>query len=205
MSIEITGAFQDLQPMLKGIEAGELALKRATSSAINKTAVSVRAEAVRMLTKDYNVKSSEVRSVLSISKASPDRPEARISGSGSPGIPLVEFGVLPKRVPSTVHEPGGKVTPERGISIEVRMGNRKIITGGFVAQMASGHIGIFHREPGKIDKKGHEAIVELFGPSPIRILASDRYSIPLDDFAAETLDKNMEHEAEFFLKRAGVL
>ncbi len=206
MSIEITGAFMDLQPLLKGIEAGELALKRATSSAVNKTAVSVRTEAIRMIRKDYNVKTGDVRELLKISNATPDNPEAVIRGSGSPGVPLYDFGVLPKRVPSTVRSVGGDYSPQRGVSVMVHPGGRITIPHTFAVQMASGHVGIFERVPGKKMKGGKkEAIRELFGPSPIRILASDRYAVPLDDFAADTLDKNMQHEAEFFLKQAGVL
>lgn len=201
MSIEINAAFEDLQEILGSVKGTEPALKKATVSALNKTIVSERAEAVRLIRKDFNVKASDVRNALTISKANAGRLEARMFGDGSPGIPLYDFSPAPKSAPSTRRR-GKGYTPAKGISVMVTKGNRKRITGAFVARMKSGHIGVFQRVEGKFTRdRKRQAISEKFGPSPIRILESDRYAIPLDDFASETLDKNMQHEAEFFLKK----
>jgi hypothetical protein len=250
--IEITGGIEQLTDRLKGIDAAEDALKKASASAVNKTAVSTRAEAIRLLRRDYNMKAGSIRDALSIRKATMNSQEARIFGSGSPGIPLSEFSVLPSRVPSTKKLKGGKWSPEKGISVIVAKGERKTITGAFSAGMSSGHIGVFQRrdmsdgpkysqglkrkavarakELGSKTKAAREfgvsataiarwnrygvkpdsatpanrRIKELYGPSPFMILASDKYNIPLDEFTGDELDKNMQHEADFFLRRAGI-
>ena len=203
MSIQISASFQDMMEKLKGVPVIESAIKAATASAVNKTAVSVRAEAVRMLRKDYNLKATDIRSLLEIRKATADRTEATIYGSGSPGVPLYGFDPTPKRVPSTARE-GKSYSPIGGVSVMVTRGSRKQVTGAFAAQMRSGHAGVFQRVPGRRMRGGKkEAIKELFGPSPIKILASDKYAIPLDDYAADTLDRNIVHEVDFYLSRMG--
>lgn len=211
---EITGDSDELREMVKGIKVAEDALKRAAVRAINLTATSARTFLVKMVAKDYGVTQKAVRKELEISTANFSRIQARIYGSGSPGIPLSRFSPSPKRVPSTIHKQGryliklramvpgsDRYLPRGGIKVMVTRGKRKMIKGAFVARMESGHVGVFRRgEKGK-----RLPIEELYGPSPIRLVDQDRYQIPLDDHVAETLNKKMAHEATQYLKKYRVI
>lgn len=231
MSYEITGDIEEMRELTKGLKAAEPALRKATVSALNKTARSVRAEIGRMVSKKYKITQKAVKAELAISKAHFNRLEAIILGEGSPGIPLIKFFPTPKRVPSTIHKPGrwesrftwwgeqlkrqvmipgtDRYLPKAGIKVMIHRGDRKVIRGAFIARMPSGHVGVFKRQDSGMgawwNSFSGRGIKELFGPSPLRIISSDAFQIPLDDFTGETLDKNMAHEASFFLKKAGVL
>lgn len=226
---EITGDLEELRELTKGIALAEKTLKRATVSALNKTAVSGRAWLTKAVSKEFNIKQKDVRAAITISKANYSRLRADLSGSGSPGIPLSRFAPTPRRVPSTIHKEGRKVVvmgkrgrplkrlrtvpgsdrylPGAGIKVMVRRGSRKLVRGAFVATMDSGHVGVFRRaEDGRWGLRSRSQVIEeLYGPSPFRILEGDEFHIPFDDFIGETLDKNMAHEADFYLRREGVL
>lgn len=230
----IYGDFEELEEMVKGLKVGEEALKKATASAVNKTAVSCRAFVVKKIREDYNIRAGDIRAALNIYKANKNqsRIEAQLYGDGSPGIPLSKFSPTPRRVPSTIHQKGvwqdrytwwgkkmktqvmvpgsDKYLPKAGIKVMVRKGRRKLVRDAFVAQMPNGKIGVFRRKERGMGNwwnvaSKEAAIEQLYGPSPIRLIDSDYIQIPLDDFAGDTLDKNMQHEAEFYLAKAGLL
>jgi hypothetical protein len=226
---EITGDLEELRELTRGIPLAEKTLKRAVVSALNKTATSGRAWLTKAVAKEYNLKQKDVRAAITISKANYTRMRAELSGTGSPGIPLVKFSPTPRRVPSTIHKEGRKVVamgkrgkplkrlrtvpgsdrylPGAGIKVMVRRGRRKLVRGAFVAKMDSGHVGVFRRAgDGRWGLRGRRTVIEeLYGPSPFRILEGDEFHIPFDDFIGETMDKNMAHEADFYLRREGVL
>lgn len=90
----------------------------------------------------------------------------------------------------------------------IHRGQRKVVAGAFITTLDSGHVGIFRRfgsDGGIWNKNRYKRIEKLYGPSPIRILDSDFYKKKIDDYTAETMDKNMLHEAEYFLKKGGLL
>jgi len=220
---EINGDLEEMRELTKGIAAAEPALKRATVSALNKTIVSTRAYAVKLITGDYRVKAKAVRRELIIARANFRRMVARIVGEGSPGIPLYQFYPTPKRVPSTIHKQGrwlikdkamvpgsDKYLPRGGVKVMVTKGQRKMVRGAFLARMPSGHVGLFRRKEEGTGNwwdafSGKQKIEELYGPSPLRLLDQDRYQEPVDDFAGDELDKNMLHEATFYLKKFKVI
>lgn len=205
--MEIYGDIDELEHQVKGLKVAKPAMEKALVSALNKTITSLRAEAVRMVFKEYNVKQKEIRKELKISRASPYRHKAMLRGEGSPGIPLMDFSPTPKKVPSTKRLKGGGYTPKGGIKVMVRRGQRKMVKGAFIAKMPSGHVGVFRRAvDGRLGRRSRRPVIEeRFGPSPLRIISADRYQIPLDDFAGETLDRNMAREADYFLKKFGVI
>lgn len=219
--MQITGNIKELQELTKGIALAEPTLKKATVSAINKSISSVRVFAAREISKEYKVTQTAVKKDLGIFKANVRTLYASLKGEGRPGVPLYNFSPTPRRVPSTIQKKGiwetkytwwgkklkgkqmvpgsNKYSPKRGIKVMVHRGSRKMVRTAFIARMSSGHAGVFSR------RKGTKKIDELFGPSPLRILDSNFYKDKIDDYAAETMDKNMAHEADFYLKRAGIL
>ena len=208
----IYGDIEELEDMVKGIKLGEKALRNATVRAINKTATSSVHFISKLIRKDYNVKAYEIKRVLNISKANKRQAnvQAQLYGSGKPGIPLYKFAPTPSRVPSTRRTKSGGYTPKGGIKVLVTKGQRKVVADAFVAQMPNGKIGVFKERERGIGNwwnafRSKSRIKQLYGPSPIRLIDSDHIQIPLDDFVGDTLDKNMKHEADFYLKKAGLL
>lgn len=189
-----------VQKVFAGLKIASSEMRKAEVSATNKTAVSTRSYVVKAIAKDYRVKQKDIRKELNLSRATYKNPVADIWGGGSPGIALYDFAPTPKRTPSTKRTKRGKYTPKTGIKVMVRRGNRKVVKGAFIAKMRSGHIGVFRRS----DKKGLP-IDELFGPSPIRLADADYLKPKIDIFVGATMDKNIAREADYYLKRAGVI
>ena len=202
--VTFRGDINAIHRLTKDIKLSEQVAKKATVSAINKSITSTRAFAVKLVAKDYKISQKVVRDELKLVKANYSSMEAKIIGSGSPGIPLYKFAPTPKKVPSTRRLKSGGYTPKGGIKVMIRKGARKTVQGAFIAQMSSGHIGVFKRKKSGPGQAGKQGIDELFGPSPLRILDDDRYYQQLDDFTEETMDKNYAREVDFYLKKAGV-
>ncbi len=192
----------DVELFFPGIKMPEKDLQKASAAALNRTAVSVRKILIDAICKEYNIKKGDVRSALKIRKAHYKDLEAEIHGTGPSGIPLYNFSPSPRSAPSTRRLKSGAYSPRGGISVIVKRGSRKKVEGAFVAQMRSGHIGVFWR-------KGRDTprlpIQELFGPSPIKLAGQDRYVELLDDASETIMDRNFVHQAEFYLKKAGLL
>jgi hypothetical protein len=201
---------EDIDRFFPGVQVTEKVLQQASVSALNKSVVSVRAALVDAIFTEYNLKKKDIRAELNVRRADAKSLEAEIYGSGSPGVPLYGFSPTPKRSPSTRRLKSGAYSPKTGISVAVKRGSRKKIAGAFIATMKSGHVGVFkRRERGTgnwwnaFDKK--QSISELYGPSPIKLASQDKYQTMLDDIAEDLMDKNFAHEAEFYMKKAGLL
>lgn len=220
--ITVAGNIDELRKLVHGFKGSELALEKATVSALNKTITSTNSFAAKKIADEYRITQKDVKKALELRRATLAKMEAEISSKGAPGIPLSDFSVTPGRVPSTIHKPGKEITvigkrgrplkgrhiarksdrylPGKGINVMIRRGSRKLIRNAFVVRLKSGHVGVFAKRSGK-----RLPVEELFGPSVVRILDSERYRKPIDDFAGQTMDKNMAHEAEYYLQREGVM
>jgi hypothetical protein len=107
--------------------------EQAVSRALNKTATQMKADAVKAVRKQYTIKATTVRKSFKIKKAGNSVLEAAAVASG-PRLGLINFGARPSK-------PNGKRTP---VSVLVKK-QRKIVKNAFIAQMPTGHIGVFHR------------------------------------------------------------
>lgn len=202
--IELQADGSDIAYLLKTLQVLPKGLEKAASRAINKSLTATRAYMVSVVCEDYAVKAGSVRKELRIKKANWSTLTGRVHGAGSPGIPLKEFART-KAVPSTKRLKSGGYRPLVGIPVVVRKDKGKISAKGvFMARMASGHLGAFKRIAGVSARTGGAMIRETYGPSPIKILASNRYDERIDDFADDALQKNMRHEAEHVLRQMGL-
>lgn len=157
---------------------GLIALRRA----LKRTAVSVRTVMASEVAKDVGLRVGTVRDAVKL-RTDNESLTATISISGK-RIPLLEFnatGPFPSR--------------GRGaVSVRTGRGGRKRIPGAFIAQMRSGHKGVFKRT-----SKVRLPIIELHGPSLPHVFA--KY-LPLGvERAEEQLGKNLEHELAFALSQ----
>jgi hypothetical protein len=181
-----------------------------TRMAINDTLLATRAEMVRMVRADYAVRAGTVRAELGLIRATDSNLSGRIVGEGSPGIPLIEFART-RQVPSTRRLKGGRYTPAKGIPVLIRKDKGKVAAAGiFLARMKSGHIGAFQRVDSmqgdwwRAKKGGRQQIRETYGPSPLKILSSDRYDEQLEDFADDKLIERLAHHAARLLDKQGL-
>lgn len=122
----------------------ERVIATAAARALNRAAVSTRAQAVREIRERYNIKAGAARAQMRIERASRSRLTAAVVVSGRP-IPLIEFAA--RRVAA-------------GVSVEVRRGRRLTLRGRFIATMKSGHVGVFERI-GKFGRRGNPRLEKI--------------------------------------------
>ncbi len=208
--IELRYDTGDIKNLLKTLKVLPNGLEKATARAINRTLTSTRAHMVKLVREDYAVKAGAVRSSLAIQKATWGNLTGRIHGAGPPGIPLLEFVRGSKKAPSTRRLKSGGYRPLVGVPVIVRKDKGKMPAKGvFIARMKSGHVGAFKRTvqssgARRLTSLGNRYIKEAYGPSPLKILSSARYDGQIEDFAEETMRKNLQHEAEYVLKQMGL-
>ena len=136
---------------------------KAVRRALNKTAISARADASKQIRDaGYNIKASAIKSSFSLRKATDRCLEVVLVSTGKP-IALINFSARPTR---------------SGVSFNIK-GSRHVMRHAFIASMSNGHIGVFERigiarikgakgsRIGKNNKplRANLPVRELFGPS----------------------------------------
>jgi hypothetical protein len=148
---------------------------RAANSAINDVAKQGKNEAERIIKSEYNIKPSRLKQFLKLtSKAKGNSLEATITGRGL-GLALSYFDI--KQIGRSIRDlkigtqKFKSVITKRGqryggvvTALVKRSGGRKVVTGKydnkpFIAQMKTGHIGVWVRKD-----KGRKPIEQLYGP-----------------------------------------
>lgn len=102
-------------------------------------------------------------------------------------IPLYKFNVTPKK-PGT-----GKQ-----VSATMKRGGGAVYDDAFIAEMKSGHIGVFHRETRK-----HLPISEYMGLSAAHMVGETAVAEKLQEEAQKTVDERVMHEVERLLNGYG--
>lgn len=118
-------------------------------------------------------------------------------------IPLIKFKVSPK-APQKGKTPSAAVLKASGL---VAFGNQKNV---FVAQMKSGHIGIFERQDGKYSKsrgdeknKHTEKLKELLSPSVPTMVGKNEVMQTVEERVNEVINQRIEHEITRLLNQNG--
>ena len=116
-------------------------------------------------------------------------------------IPLAKFKVTPKT-------PIQKKTPSAAVlkaSSLTSFGNEKNV---FVAQMKSGHIGIFQRKEGKYSSrrgegknKHTEKLKELLSPAVPTMVGNEKVMQTVEDRVNEVINQRIDHEIERLLNK----
>ena len=157
----------DISKALKKIDVSKSGAKQAITRALNKTAVTARAQSAREIrAAGYGLKIGELKKAITIFRASPARLAAHIRASVRP-IPLIRY-----RARQTAS----------GVTVNVLHG-RKTILHAFIATMPTGHKGVFVRVDTHAQAKAIESAIasrnrrvpsgkkhglpikQLFGPS----------------------------------------
>jgi hypothetical protein len=103
--------------------------EKAVVRALNKTAISARAEASREVKAlGYNIKSSAIKDSFSIKKATLKNLEVVLVSTGRK-ITLINYGAIASKM---------------GVSVKIK-GKRTVLRHAFIATMSNGHIGVYER------------------------------------------------------------
>lgn len=158
---------------------------QAAARTLNRTAITVRAEAARLIGRTYNMKITAAKGQMEIRRATQYDLRAIISVSGRP-IPLIEFDARQIR---------------RGVSVKVK-GERKMVTHAFLATMRSGHQGVFVRigQPG--DLVDRLPIKQLFALSLPVAFTQKQIMDALLAVASGRFAEVLPQEARFVLLKA---
>lgn len=190
----------------------------AEARALNRTATGVRTDMTRIVTRELNVRASDVRDRITIRRASASDLTSFVKRTGK-RLGLRSFI--------------GTREVAAGISVKVKKtGERALLKHAFIAHMNSGHIGVFWRQwsgqrtgpktssgkkkrdlpwkkfaPGKIGKgvggNFRLKISELSGPAVESILSADANFRELELKAAARLEKELLHEVDREIAKRG--
>jgi hypothetical protein len=167
---------------------------RAVSSTLNKLAGQAKTKASSTIRETYNVKAGDLSKSLIVEKATPSNQTASIVGRGKAGIPLLLFG---GRWTRPAKGKRGKIKGSTiGASVEVKRSQRKIIPETFIAQMKSGHQGIFKRA-----SKKRLPIKELFGPQPALLLGLPNVVESVRELIRDKAIEIFRHEFDYYFKK----
>jgi hypothetical protein len=144
------------------------------------------------MTEKYNVKASDVRDMVEIQKARPERLEALIIVRQGKRMPFIKF-------------PSKQL--QSGTVVRVMTDRSTIVRHAFIQTMQSGHKGVFIRKGEKRRMtrgvnagKTRQPIVEMAGP---RVTSMYRVSGAIERVkeAAQKLSEVLSHELKFRLNR----
>ena len=171
---------------VKGIKDGA---NTAMARALNRTIHKMRTESIKAVRAELPLKAGEIRETMGIKQASKHSLEAWLSSRG-PELPLIRF----RPIPQEAQNPG----PPGGVSVITRKSQgRQQIAGSFVANMKSGHKGVFKR-----GGKSRLPIFEEFGPAIPDILNEEPTHTDIERTADAQLRKRLTHEIEYLLSKA---
>lgn len=153
-------------------------IDKALPRALNKTAVAVRAEAVRVIRRGRQVKAGTIREAIAIRRANKALMVAEVIVSGRP-IPLRDFAARQTR---------------RGVTVNVS-GRRKLIPGAFQVMKIGANV--FIREG-----KKRLPIRKLYGPSLPSVFNADAIQKAVERMALDTLRKRFNEEVRYELSKA---
>lgn len=169
-----TSGLARAEKLLKGVPGGfEEAVKRATGRALE----SARTQAVRSAVETYDTNQAVIRGSIALNKGA-----GQMISRGSP-IELMKFNVSPKG-------------PKRAM---VRASVKKrptTLSRAFVAQMGSGHIGVYERVGAS-----KLPIRLLYSVSAAQMVGEVDVLLDVEEKASETFEKRLAHEVYQVLSR----
>lgn len=184
--IEITAeTMERAQKVLAGIPKGA---ERAFSNAINRALAHTKSQAFKEVRQVYAVQQKDLDSATAtrVQKASTGNTVGYVLFSGVK-IPLYKFNVSPS-------EP----KKSKNIKAGLRKGSWTAFDHAFIAQMDSGHIGIFEREG-----KNRLPINQIMGLSGAQMMQNGEVEDHLSQEAQEKFEQRVEHEINRILNGYG--
>lgn len=184
--IEITSdTIERVETLLAGVPKGA---ERAFSNAINRGLSHTKTQAFKQVKAVYAVKQSALNgaTVTRLQKANTGTLEGYISFSGVK-LPLYQFNVSPKARKKSQHVKAGLLK-----------GSWTVFEDAFIAQMNSGHIGIFEREG-----SARLPISQFMGLSGAQMVGNDEIVEKVTQSAQEKINERVKHEIDRILNGYG--
>lgn len=171
-----------LNAQLRTLKDGKV--HAATTRAINQSMTSTVARAAKEISSVYNIKSSDIKKILRVIRATRTTMQGTVFGKSKPVSLYVYKGRQIKA----------------GISVAVQKGSRKIIPGAFIQTMRSGYTSSWKRVG-----KQRLPLKEQLGPTIPFLLNSDEFRETIAQHANEALQKNIKHEIEYEINKKGTV
>lgn len=201
--VEVTGqeTLDKATRLLAGIEGG---LDRAVRSAMARSVSHLRSNTAKAVQERYAISANHIRDNenAKVRYSYQDGVQATVTYMGFK-IPLYRYdGAAPKQptqdtgqwVSLMIENQWRKIHPSvPAYGHQFRSTSPELLEDAFVAQMKSGHTGIFKRTGGQTSDD-NDAIREIMGKSVPEMLDSDDVKHSLADRAMEKFDERLEHE-----------
>lgn len=197
-----SAAIDRASKLLAGIPNG---FEKALRSAASRTASAVRTESTKAIRERYDITAENIRAKKNVSvkvTSSSAGTVATVKFKGTK-IPLYRYNGTSPVNPTVdtskttyVYINGVKkpVHPSVAASAHQLKGTApKKFQGAFVAEMKSGHIGIFERTGG-VTANGNDEIKEIQGSSVPQMLGNKQVQENVVKTAVSTFDKRLDHE-----------
>ena len=166
------------------------------------TKVAEQAETLgnRAIRETYNISRADADRAINVRPASISKLQVNINVRG-------------KRLPRIMFAPNQRLGRSRGVALSIKKGARKFSAHSFIAQMKSGHIGVFKRVPDKFMKKpaiftgggriskakAKQAIDETFTISVAEMFGSKNITTNIERFIEEKFPSILENQLQFYL------
>lgn len=166
------------------------------AESMNRAVGAMQTEVLRGIAKRYNLTQIQVRKHVSVHKASANSfaADVTISDSIKTAWHLYDFKVSPRRVQRR----------SKGVKVSVLRSGGVSMVHSFIAQMRSGHIGVFERTrearraPIKNSDKGTVSpIKELFSPTPAVMASQSVVEKEVEARGYEVFEKRMDHVIDY--------
>jgi hypothetical protein len=151
--------------------------------ALNETAKQARTFANKKIREMYNIRQSALNKEIKIVMAQSSKLEARLILRDS-AIGIIKF--FPKK-------------NSEGVGFQIKVGSDKVIRGGFIATMGSGHKGVFVRtgvktiaKSGRYKGKMREQMEERFTLSSAEMFGSRKMYEEVSKFIADNLPRILD-------------
>ncbi len=174
-----------VEQILAGVPRGA---QRAVTNAINRALSSTKTQAFRKARQVYAVKQGDLSgaTVTRVQRASTGGVAGYISFSGVK-LPLYKFNVSPD-VP----------LKSKYVKAGLKKGSWTLFQDAFIAQMDSGHIGMFERETSK-----RLPITQIMGLSGAQMIGNREIIEDLSREAQKKVNERLEHEIDRLLNGYG--
>ena len=157
---------------------------KAMARAINDALAAAKTQALKGVTDRYTIKRKEIADLVSTRKASGDNPGGMLRFR-SQRKGLAKFKTRPAAPPI---QSGVPVERRKAVQVELLKGHGFTLPKGFVAQMRSGHIGVFRREGAE-----RLGIDERTGPTIAHMVGSREVIENVQERADEVLNNRIDH------------
>lgn len=187
---------KNVEQRLKGMEGKAPTVM---SRAINRAAQNVKSNMAKLSAQRYLIKQKDVKSTITQTKSTKSTLSAQVVSQSQSKIDLYKFKANPKK-------PRPQKPPKFYKSQVLKAGSLKKLGGSndrskaFVAQMASGHIGIFERQLNsqrsspRTGRKTDQPIVELMGLAVPTMIGQKDTIEKIKQESEKTLQTRLNHE-----------